>query len=73
MYAKDLRDMHSSLIYRLGPAERDAMSDETLDRLLEPPTQFNRLDFGCWDLEDMGRYYGRLGNKLKAKAAQASH
>jgi len=68
LYAKDLRDLHTSLIYRLGPAERDAFADETLDRVLEQPNQFNRYDFYCKQLQDMGDYFTRLGNKLKVRA-----
>jgi hypothetical protein len=68
MYSKDLRDLHTSLIYRLGAAERDASADETLDGLLEQPNQFNRYDFYCLEFQEMGDYFTRLGNKLKVRA-----
>lgn len=69
-YSKDLRDLHASLIYRLGVAQREARFDDTLDRLLEIPKQYNLSDFSCMDLEDMGRYFTRLGYKLRVKAVQ---
>jgi hypothetical protein len=68
-YSKDLRDLHTSLIYRLGPAERDANADEVLDRLLEQPNQFNRYYFYCEEFQEIGDYFSRLGNKLKVRAS----
>ena len=71
-YSKDLRDLQASLIYRLGPAERDADADETLDKLLEkrnPANPLWYLDFNCWQFQKMGEYYYRLGNRLKVRAS----
>jgi hypothetical protein len=63
-YADDLRNIHKSLIYRLGVAERNAESDERLKTLLDPNP---RASFTCWDFETVGDYFYSLGNKLKAK------
>jgi hypothetical protein len=67
-YSKYLRDLQTSLIYRLGEAEREADADEVLDKLLEQPNQFNRYYFYCEEFRDVGEYFTRLGNKLKARA-----
>ncbi len=63
-YADDLTNIHKSLIYRLGVAERNAESDERLKELLDPnPHSF----FSCWDFQTVGDYFYSLGTKLKAK------
>jgi hypothetical protein len=70
-YSKDLRDLQASLIYRLGPAERDADADETLDKLLEKRNSADLwyFDFNCGQFQQMGEYFYRLGNKLKVRAS----
>ena len=71
-YSKHLRDLQTSLIYRLGPAEREADADETLDRLLEkrnPADPMWYFNFNCWQLQDIGEYFHRLGDKLKVRAS----
>jgi hypothetical protein len=69
-YSKDIRDLQTSLIYRLGPAERDADTDEILDRLLQNhiPGDPYWYYFMCSDYQQVGNYFYRLGNSLKTKA-----
>jgi len=65
-YSRDLRNLHTSLVYRLGVAERDARSDDELDELLELPKAYD--SFNCMRFLTVGDYFDRLGKKLKAKA-----
>ncbi len=71
-YSKDLRDLQTSLIYRLGPAERDADAEEILNKLLEKHNPSDGwphyFDFNCWQFQQMGEYFYRLGNRLKVRA-----
>jgi hypothetical protein len=63
-YAGDLTNLHKSLIYRLGVAERNAESDQQLKGLLDPDPNSS---FTCWDFQTVGDYFYSLGTKLKAK------
>ena len=65
-YTSDLKNLHTSLIYRLGVAERIAEGDSALNDLLDQDPH-NFPFFNCWHFQKVGDYFYSLGTKLKAR------
>ena len=63
-YSDDFAKLHTSLIYRLGVASRDASADRELDHVLSRDIQ---SPFDCWSVQSIGAYFYKLGTDLKAK------